>query len=115
MRKMKRNNADRGVWVFGDYRNYFQNRVTLQLIAKGKELAQGLDTEVTVVVLGHHVHQFVMEYVAHGADVIMVVDHPSLKDYRVETYTRIVASLVEDEVHVRPTLLRYQPHQKVSQ
>ena len=85
----------KGVWIFGDYRNYFQNRVTLQLIAKGKDLAQKLDTEVTVLVLGDSVHQYAMEYVAHGADVVMVMDHPALKEYQVETYTCLVAEIVK--------------------
>ncbi len=84
-----------GVWIFGDYRNYFQNRVTLQLIAKGKELAEKLATEVTVLVIGDHVHQYAMEYVAHGADVVMVAEHPDLKDYQVETYTALVGRWVE--------------------
>jgi electron transfer flavoprotein alpha subunit len=84
----------KGIWVFGDYRNYFQNRVTLQLIAKGKDLAGKLGTEVTVLVLGDHIHQFAMEYVAHGADVVMVVDHPALRNYHVETYVKVVARLV---------------------
>ena len=84
-----------GVWIFGDYRNYFQNRVTLQLIAKGKELAQNLDTEVTVLVMGDHIHQYAMEYVAHGADVVIAIDHPDLKTYQVETYTRLVAEIAE--------------------
>jgi electron transfer flavoprotein alpha subunit len=95
MKKKQANRDSEGVWVFGDYRNYFQNRVTLQLIAKGKDLAKKLGTEVTVLLLGDHVHQYAMEYVAHGADVVVVVDHPNLKDYQVETYTRIVSRLVE--------------------
>ena len=95
------NDAYRGIWIFGDFRDYFQNRVTLQLIAKAKELAKELQTEVTVVVLGETVHQYVMEYVAHGADQVMVVDHPELKDYQVETYTALVAELVE---HYRPEI-----------
>jgi electron transfer flavoprotein alpha subunit len=99
MKKKQTNRDSEGVWVFGDYRNYFQNRVTLQLIAKGKDLARKLDTEVTVLLLGNHVHQYAMEYVAHGAGVVVVVDHPNLKDYQVETYTRIVSRLVE---HYRP-------------
>jgi electron transfer flavoprotein alpha subunit len=84
-----------GVWIFGDYRNYFQNRVTLQLIAKGRELAEKLATEVTVLVIGDHVHQYAMEYVAHGADVVVVAEHAGLKDYQVETYTALVGRWVE--------------------
>jgi electron transfer flavoprotein alpha subunit len=101
MKRKDMNEPCQGVWVFGDYRNYFQNRVTLQLIAKARQLATKRGTEVTVLLLGDHVHQYAMEYVAHGADVVMVADHPSLGDYRVETYTRIVARLVE---HFRPEI-----------
>jgi electron transfer flavoprotein alpha subunit len=99
MKKKQTNRNSEGVWVFGDYRNYFHNRVTLQLIAKARDLAGKLATEVTVLLLGDHVHQYAMEYVAHGADAVVVVDHPNLKDYQVETYTRIVSRLVE---HYRP-------------
>jgi len=82
------------VWVFGDYRNYFQNRVTLQLIAKGKELARRLGTKVAVVVLGEQVSRYAMEYVAHGADVILAAEHPRLKDYLVESYSSVLAGWV---------------------
>jgi electron transfer flavoprotein alpha subunit len=92
---METNKAVSGVWIFGDYRKYFQNRVTLQLIAKGKDLAEKLGAEVTVLVLGYQVHQYVMEYVAHGADTVIVVDHPDLENYQVETYTSLIARWVE--------------------
>jgi electron transfer flavoprotein alpha subunit len=94
--KTKQNNGWQGVWVFGDYRNYFQNRVTLQLIAKGMQLAKDLGTDLTVLLLGSQVHQYAMEYTAHGADAVLVVDHPSLKNYQVETYVRVVSQLVEN-------------------
>lgn len=84
-----------GVWVFGDYADYFQNRVTLQLIAKAKSLAKVLETGVGVVVLGEGVSQYVMEYAAHGADMIFIADHPDLKDYDVELFTSVTASWVE--------------------
>ena len=90
MKKMKTDNGIGSVWVFGDYRDYFRNRVTLQLIANAKELARALDTEVTLALIGHEVHQYAMEYVAHGADVVVVADHPELQEYQVERYTAIM-------------------------
>ena len=92
---MGTNKGLNGVWIFGDYRNYFQNRVTLQLLAKGKELAEKLNTELTALVLGNQVQQYAMEYVAHGADVVLVAEHPDLKEYQVETYCAVVAQWVE--------------------
>jgi len=95
MNRMETSKPIGGVWVFGDYRNYFQNRVTLQLIAKGKELAGKLDTKITVILLGEQIHQFAMEYVAHGADVVMAAEHPELKEYDVETYATVLSRWVE--------------------
>jgi electron transfer flavoprotein alpha subunit len=90
----KSNDISGGVWVFGDYRNYFENRVTLQLIAKGRALAERINREVAVTVLGDDVHQFAMEYVAHGADIVVVAEHPALKEYRVDAYTAILSRWV---------------------
>ncbi len=92
---MGMNKSYNGVWVFGDYRNYFQNRVTLQLIAKGRDLAHKLDTKVTVVVLGENVHQYAMEYVAHGADDVMVAEDHDLKEYHLEPYADVLFKWVK--------------------
>lgn len=81
------------VWVFGDYRNYFQNRVTLQLIARARELAGAMDAETVVSVFGHNVDEWVGEYIAHGADKVYVVDHPSLENYLIQTYARLLQHL----------------------
>jgi electron transfer flavoprotein alpha subunit len=92
---MGTNKGLNGVWIFGDYRNYFQNRVTLQLIAKGKELATKRNTKVTALLLGEQVQQYAMEYVAHGADMVIVAEHPDLKVYQVEPYCALVTQWVE--------------------
>lgn len=83
------------VWVFGDYRDYFQNRVTLQLISKGKELAEKLGGRICALLLGSDITEYAMEYVAHGAQVVYAVEHQDLKDYQVETYTHITAGLMQ--------------------
>lgn len=85
----------RGVWVFADHRNYFQERVTLQILAKAKDLARDLETEVAVLVLGNDVLEYVMEYVAHGADIVYLVEDRRLETYDVETHTTLVCGLVE--------------------
>jgi len=84
----------RGIWVFGDYRNYFQNRVTLQLLSRAKDLATKIDAEVCAVVFGHQVDEWVGEYIAHGAEKIYLTDHPRLAVYSMETYTLLMERLV---------------------
>jgi electron transfer flavoprotein alpha subunit len=87
----------RGIWVFGDYRNYFQNRVTLQLLSQAKQLAAKIDAEVCAVVFGHGVDEWVGEYIAHGAEKIYLTDHPRLAVYSMETYTLLMARLARQE------------------
>ncbi len=84
------------IWVFADYRNYFQNRVTLQLLAKANDLADDLDAEVCAVVFGHETDEFVAEYIAHGAHRVLVVEHPDLKQYSIEKYTALMEKLARE-------------------
>ncbi len=86
--------TDRNIWVFGDYRNYFQNRVTLQLLSRAADLAPKINARVGAVVLGSNVNEFVNEYISHGAQKIYLIDHPSLARYSIETYTVLIERLV---------------------
>ncbi|MBU0651303.1 MAG: electron transfer flavoprotein subunit alpha/FixB family protein [Proteobacteria bacterium] len=87
----------RAIWVFGDYRNYFQNRVTLQLLSRAMDLAAKIDAEVCAVVFGNKVDEWVGEYIAHGADKVYLADHPRLAAYSMETYTLLMERLVRHE------------------
>lgn len=88
--------ANREIWIFGDYRNYFQNRVTLQLIAKGKELAGQIGGMLCVVVFGDDIDEWTWEYTCHGADKIYIVKDESLAQYKIELYTSLLERLVKE-------------------
>jgi electron transfer flavoprotein alpha subunit len=85
----------KAIWVFGDYRNYFQNRVTLQILAKAVGLAASTGGRVCAVVFGHRVEEWVGEYIAHGAEKVYVIDDPGLKNYSIETYAWLLHRLAE--------------------
>jgi len=86
----------KSIWVFGDYRNYYQNRVTLQLISKAVDLARLINAEVCAVVVGHEIEEWIMEYTAHGADRILAIDHPTLTSYSTEHYLALLEKLTEE-------------------
>jgi electron transfer flavoprotein alpha subunit len=106
----------KAIWVFGDYRNYFQNRVTLQLLSRAKDLAKKIDGKVCAVVFGHWTDEWVddalshnptfcgvvKEYVAHGADKVYLTDHPRLAAYSMETYALLMERLARQE---RPEII----------
>lgn len=97
---MKALNHD--IWVFGDYRNYFQNRVTLQLLARAGELAPKTGGSICAIVFGHDVGEYVSEYIAHGAEKVYVADHPKLQHYSIEAYCGLMEKLVKEH---RPEIL----------
>ncbi len=86
---------NKDIWVFGDYRNYFQNRVTLQILGKAVELASKTGGKVCAVVFGRNVDEYVGEYIAHGAQKVYVFDHPLLSSYSVEIYSHLFIKLAE--------------------
>ncbi len=90
------NALSNGIWIFGDHRNYFQDRVTLQLIARARELAGVVHTYVGVVLLGCGLDEYVMEYTAHGADRIFLVEDERLSTYSAELYTGVVSDLIRE-------------------
>lgn len=87
--------ATREIWVFGDWRNYFQNRVTLQLLAKARQLAEPSQARVCALVFGQGLDEWVMEYTAHGADRLYVCDHPSLEGYPMQAFTGLLVDLAK--------------------
>jgi electron transfer flavoprotein alpha subunit len=89
-------NKKKSIWVFGDYRNYYQNRVTLQLLSKAVDLAQTIQAEVCALVFGHEIDEWIMEYTAHGADRILAIDDPALKSYSTERYLAIIENLAKE-------------------
>src|SRR5512136_673404 len=78
------------IWVFGDYRNYFQNRVTLQLISRANDIARKINASVCATVFGFSVDEWVGEYIAHGANRVYVVEDASLKYYSTDLYVAIM-------------------------
>jgi electron transfer flavoprotein alpha subunit len=85
--------SKKSIWVFGDYRNYYQNRVTLQLLSKAVDLAKIIKAEVCALIFGHEIDEWIMEYTAHGADRILAIDDPALKSYSTERYLAIIEAL----------------------
>ena len=83
------------IWIFGDYRNYFQNRVTLQLLSRANELSGKIKASVCAVVFGNDVDEWVGEYIAHGAQKVYAIEHPGLENYSIETYGFLLERLAK--------------------
>jgi electron transfer flavoprotein alpha subunit len=84
------------VWVFIEQENGQIATVSLELLAKARELAEQLDGRVSALLLGHEVAGLAESIIHHGADVVFVADHPELALYRTLPYARIAINLVKE-------------------
>lgn len=85
----------KGVFVFAQQVDNVISGIALELIGKAKDLAKDLDTEVTAVLVGSDVKNLAAELGEYGADRVIVVDDPELKEYRTEPYAHALASVIE--------------------
>jgi electron transfer flavoprotein alpha subunit len=87
----------RGVWVFVEHEHGHIHPVSWELIGKGRELADKLQTELAGVVLGApgpEVRALCNEAIFHGADLCYLMQDPVLKDFRNQPYTKAMTELV---------------------
>jgi electron transfer flavoprotein alpha subunit len=82
------------------------NSLTAQLIAKGRALADAIESELGVVVLGLNVGRLLEELGDKGADRIFFADHPELEYYNPEIYAAATYQVLE-AIHPRIVLLGY--------
>ena len=85
----------KGVYVFAQQVDNEVSSIALELIGKGKDLAKVLNTTVTAVLVGSNVMGLTEILGEYGADRVIVVDDPELKEYRTEPYTHALASVIE--------------------
>lgn len=82
------------IWVFGDHRNFFQDRLTLQVLAEARRLADMRSGLAVVILLGYKVDDIAKEYIAHGAHRVLQIDHPRLASYQVDLFTSAIYDLI---------------------
>lgn len=86
----------KGVYVFAEQVDNEISSIAFELLGKAKELAGKLDTQVTAVLIGSEVKGLVDQLAEYGADKVIVVDDPELKDYRTEPYAHALASVINE-------------------
>lgn len=86
----------KGVFVYAQQVDNELSGIALELLGKANELAADLKTDVTAVLIGSGVSGLVDTLAEYGADKVIVVDDPELKDYRTEPYTHALASVINE-------------------
>lgn len=96
--------AWRGIWVYAEVHDDTLEDVVLELLHAARPLAEQLETELGAVLLGSGVKRHVDKLIAHGADVVYIVDHPELNHYRTEVYQEALYQLI---VRYKPEIMLF--------
>ncbi|MFC4355970.1 electron transfer flavoprotein subunit alpha/FixB family protein [Chryseomicrobium palamuruense] len=83
------------VLVLAESREGALRNVSFEAIAAGKKIAGG--GEVTAVLLGDSVQGLPTELGAYGADRVITVEHPHLKQYTSDGYGQALLAVIEQE------------------
>jgi electron transfer flavoprotein alpha subunit len=85
----------RGVWVFAEQHRGQLKSVSYELLARGRELADTLSTELCAVCFGHNIED-ANSLFAYGADKIYLADSPELADNQEDYLTYQFVELIRE-------------------
>ncbi len=91
-----------GVLVGGEQRGGSVHSVTYELLARGRVLADKLGVALACVVIGHRLEAHGREIVERGADVVYLVDDPSLEWFIPRRYSGELVALIGE---IRPDVV----------
>ena len=98
----------KNVFIWGEWEKKEGKKViksvALELLGKGKELAEKLGESLAVVLPGNDVGHLVPELFHHGADKVYLCEHELLEDYSTDGYTSVIASVIASE---KPSIVLY--------
>jgi electron transfer flavoprotein alpha subunit len=94
--------GDRNIWVLAEVADGALCRSTLEAMGQARDLADQIGVYVYGVLIGEGVESLGQELIAYGADLVLVADDSALAEYQPETYTQVLACLVEEQ---RPEIL----------
>ena len=92
----------RDVLIFAEQHEGHVHPVTYELIGKGLELARELGQKLHVVLIGSGVRVQADHLLAYGPATVYVFDHPDLRWFRIEPYTRAVVRVAQE---IRPNIM----------
>ena len=71
--------------------------MAIELVSEGRKLADDLGVELAGLLVGDQVEGLAKEIGAYGADKVILVDDPALKDYTTDAYADVICKAVMDK------------------
>ena len=98
--------AYKDIWVFAEQRDGKLMNVALKLIGEGKRLAKEIsdETKLCAVVVGDGVAHLADECYAYGADEVILIQDPLLKNYTTDGYAKVITDAINE---FKPEIVLY--------
>jgi electron transfer flavoprotein alpha subunit len=87
---------NKGVWVCLELAGGKITGVSFEMLSEARRLADQLATDVSAVLIGYQIKDQAKEAFCYGADKVYVCDQELLKDYRTESYCKVMEDLVKE-------------------
>lgn len=98
--------AYKNIWVFAEQRDGKLMNVALELIGEGYRLAKEIseDTKVCAVLIGDGIGNLADECYAYGADEVILIEDPLLKNFTTDAYTKVITDAIHE---YKPEIVLY--------
>lgn len=83
------------VWVFAEQHSGTLEEVPVELMSKGRELADKLKVPLAAVLLGSRVSELCERLGHYGADKVYLAEHPLLEHYQTNSYAKVIDGLIQ--------------------
>lgn len=87
---------NKGIYVVVEQRSGKVQNVGLELIGEATRLKEDLGDDVVAVLLGSEIEDQVERLYHYGADKVILIDNPLLKEYATEPYTKALTAVVNE-------------------
>ena len=86
----------KNVWVFCEQRQGQMMSTSYELISEGRKLADELGVKLCGLLVGDNVEGLAESIGGYGADEVIVCDHPLLKNYTTDAYSKVICDVISE-------------------
>jgi electron transfer flavoprotein alpha subunit len=92
------------IWILLEVEGETLADVSLELLSKGRELADEVDWPLVGVLLGHQVEPLISIALSHQADDVILIDHPLLESFTVDAYAQALHDVI---IREKPSVILF--------
>jgi electron transfer flavoprotein alpha subunit len=92
----------KGILIYGELADGKLANVSLELLGAGRKLAEEINEDVVIALIGNEIGDAAKESISFGANKVYVVDQPLFKKYQTDSYVSAMEKLCKE---INPNIL----------